>query len=66
MATKLSAAERKLDKAMLTILEYAQAHPARWHNIGPDETDKAAIAKLLERGVVEVREYSNQFKLKQG
>lgn len=61
---RLTAAERKLNKAMLEALEYAQAHPKMWHNIGPDEVGKAAIAALKARGAVEVNEVSNQFRLR--
>jgi hypothetical protein len=61
---KLTAAERKLDAAMLAALEYAQRYPKSWIDIGNDETSKAAIALLQARGVVEIQEYSNQFRLK--
>ncbi len=62
--TKLTPAERKLNKAMLSILEYAQSSPSIWHDIGRDATSKAAIDALAARGVIEIREYSNQFRLK--
>jgi hypothetical protein len=49
---------------MLALLEWAADHPKRWHDIGTlPETLKAA--ELLEkRGVIEIRQPMNQYRLK--
>lgn len=55
--------ELEIEVHMLAALEFAVKHPARWHDIGNDEIHKAAIARLEASGAVEVRDYSNQYKL---
>jgi hypothetical protein len=59
---KLTAAERELDKLMLELLEFA--HATRWRNIGNDPDEKAAAQLLKKRGLIEINEVSNQFRLK--
>lgn len=53
-AKKITAAERKVAKAMLLALEYANEHPEQWHEIGPYAADQKAVEMLQARGVVEV------------
>jgi hypothetical protein len=48
---------------MLSILEYAAQHPARWHDLGPRDEPRQAAKLLVVRGVIEVRQPMNQFKL---
>jgi hypothetical protein len=61
---KLTKAERLVNEQMLALLEWASDHPTRWHDIGPEESSKRAAELLAKRGVIEIREYSNQYKLK--
>lgn len=61
---KLTPAERALDDKMFAILDWAAKHPTRWHSIGPDKDWQHAAQLLAERGVIEIREYSNQYRLK--
>lgn len=61
---KLTAAERALDEKMLAILEYAAKHPAKWHSIGPEPDWNRAARLLAERGVIEIRQPMNQYRLK--
>lgn len=61
---KLSKAERLLNEQMLALLEWAGEHPGRWHDIGNLEASKKAAALLEERGVIEVRQPQNQYRLK--
>ena len=61
---RLTKAERLVNEQMLALLEWAADHPTRWHDIGPEEASKRAAELLAKRGVIEIREYSNQYKLK--
>jgi hypothetical protein len=61
---KLTKAERLVNEQMLALLEWASDHPKRWHDIGPEESSKRAAELLAKRGVIEIRGYSNQYKLK--
>jgi hypothetical protein len=63
MPKKLTKAEQELNTRMLSILEYASKHPDRWHTIGRDEDSKQAVELLVKRGVLEVRQPMNQYKL---
>jgi hypothetical protein len=49
---------------MLAMLEYAAAHPKRWHNIGPLGEDSKAAELLEKRGVIETRQPMNQYRFK--
>jgi len=64
MPKKLTKAERALDDKMLAILEGAAKHPKRWHDIGPEEGWQRAAQLLADRGVIEIRQPMNQYKLK--
>ena len=61
---KLTQAERALDAKMLSILDYATKHPTRWHDIGPEEDWQRAAQLLADRGVIEIRQPMNQYRLK--
>jgi hypothetical protein len=63
MAKKLTTAEQRLNARMLSILEYAAKHPSGWHDIGRDDDSKRAVELLVKRGVLEVRQPMNQYKL---
>jgi hypothetical protein len=60
---KLTRAERALDAKMLAILEYATRHPRRWHSIGLEPDWRRAAQLLAERGVIEIRQPMNQYRL---
>lgn len=38
-------------------------HPKRWHDIGRDDASKRATELLAKRGVIEIRQPQNQYKL---
>jgi hypothetical protein len=61
---KLTKAERLVNEQMLALLEWASDHPTRWHDIGPEESTKRAAELLAKRGVIEIRQPMNQYKLK--
>jgi hypothetical protein len=50
MAKKFSKAERLLNEQMLAILEWAAAHPKRWHDIGKMPESQKAAELLQKRG----------------
>lgn len=64
MPKKLTKAERLVNEQMLALLEWASDHPKRWHDIGREESSKRAAELLAKRGIIEIREYSNQYRLK--
>lgn len=61
---KLTKAERLVNEQMLALLEWAADHPKRWHDIGRDEATVRAAELLEKRGVIEVRQPMNQYRLK--
>jgi hypothetical protein len=63
-AKKLLKAEKLVAVRMLAMLEYAAAHPKRWHNIGPLGEDSKAAELLEKRGVIETRQPMNQYRFK--
>jgi hypothetical protein len=64
MVRRLSKSEKLLNEQMLALLEWAADHPKRWHDIGTlPETLKAA-EPLEKRGVIEIRQPMNQYRLK--
>jgi hypothetical protein len=63
---KLTKAERLVNEQMLAILEWASDHPKHWHDIGPLPSSKQAAALLEKRGVIEIRQPMNQYRLKPG
>lgn len=61
---KLSKSERLVAEQMLAIVEWASEHPKRWHDIGKLPETRKAAELLAKRGVIEIRDYSNQYRLK--
>jgi hypothetical protein len=61
---RLTKKEILVNEQMLAMLEWAAEYPKRWHDIGTlPETLK--VAELLEkRGVIEIRQPMNQYRLK--
>ena len=53
----------RLNEEMLGYLQYALKSPNRWHEIGKDEEGIDAVKRLEKIGLVEIREYSNQYKI---
>jgi hypothetical protein len=49
---------------MLSILQYALKYPRLWHDIGQDKTSRDAIKRLEAAGLVEVKDYSNQYRIR--
>jgi hypothetical protein len=64
MVKKLTKAERLVNEQMLAILEWASDHPKHWHDIGPLPASKQAAELLAKRGVIEIRQPMNQYRLK--
>ncbi len=54
----------RLTKRMLEALQYALKYPKIWHNIGTDKASLEAVKRLEAAGLVEVLEYSNQYRVK--
>lgn len=59
---KLSKAERKLDKLLLEILEFA--HARVWADIGDEANVLEAMRLLEKRGLIEINKVTNQYRLK--
>ena len=55
----------RLSQQMFEILDYATKYPKpnRWHDIGRDEASRKAVERLAAEGLVEIAEYSNQYRL---
>ncbi len=49
---------------MDALLAHAKNHPKHWHDIGNDEDHQRAAAILEERGLIEVRQPQNQYRLR--
>jgi hypothetical protein len=65
MATrKLTKTERLVAEQMLAIVEWAADHPKHLHNIGPPPASRQAAELLKKRGVIEIRQPMNQYRLK--
>jgi hypothetical protein len=63
---RLAKPEKLLNEQMLALLEWAADHSKRWHDLGRlPETLKAAEL-LAQRGVIEIRQPMNQYRLKPG
>jgi hypothetical protein len=61
---RLTKAEKLLNEQMLAILEWAAKHPKRWHDIGKIPESLKATELLEKRGVIEIRQPMNQYRLK--
>jgi hypothetical protein len=49
---------------MLALLEWAADHPKRWNDIGTLPDSQKAAELLAKRGAIEVRQPTNQYRLK--
>jgi hypothetical protein len=56
--------ERLLKEQMLALLEWAADHSKRWHDIGTLRESQKAAELLAQRGVIEIRQPMNQYRLK--
>jgi hypothetical protein len=61
---RLTPHERELDKEMLAIFEWGKRYPKRWHDIGKDEASERAAELLATRGLIEIRQPQNQYRMK--
>jgi hypothetical protein len=61
---KLTPDERLVNEQMLALLEWAAEHPKRWHEIGQEPATVKAAELLEKRGMIEVRQPQNQYRLK--
>lgn len=68
-SVKLTAEERMVQEQMLAVLEYA-TEPAykrtRWHDIGSLKASQEAVKRLQARGVIEVDERRQKYRLRGG
>jgi hypothetical protein len=65
MIRKLTKAERLVNEQMLAMLEWAtEQKPGRWNDIGPMPESKEAARLLAERGVIEIQQPQNQYRIK--
>jgi hypothetical protein len=53
-----------VQEQMLALLEWAAENPKRWHNIGNLQATKRAADLLEKRGVIEIQQPQNQYRLK--
>jgi hypothetical protein len=60
---RLTKSEKLLNEQMLVILEWAAEHPKRWHDIGKLPESRKAAKLLAKRGVIEIRDPMNQYRL---
>ncbi|HEX3846830.1 MAG TPA: hypothetical protein VHV81_05570 [Steroidobacteraceae bacterium] len=60
----LTPQERELDTEMLAMLEWAARYPKRWHDIGDLEASRQAAELLAKRGLIEIRQPGNQYRIK--
>lgn len=63
MPKRLTAAERLVNEQMLALLEWAAEHPKQWHEIGREPSAIKAAGLLEKRGVIEIRQPQNQYRL---
>jgi hypothetical protein len=49
---------------MLAIVEWAADHPKHWHDNGKLPESQKAAELLAKRGVIEIRQPMNQYRLK--
>jgi hypothetical protein len=54
----------RLTENMLGYLQHALKLPNRWHEIGQDIEGKDAVKRLEKAGLVEIRDYSNHYKVR--
>jgi hypothetical protein len=63
VAKKPSISERLVAEQMLAIVEWASDHPKHWHDIGPLPASTQAAELLAKRGVIEIRQPTNQYRI---
>jgi hypothetical protein len=61
---RLTKPEQLLNEQLLALLEWAADHPERWHDIGTLPESQKAAELLARRGVIEIRQPMNQYRLK--
>jgi hypothetical protein len=61
---RLTAAERLVNEQMLALLEWAAEHPKQWHEIGREPATLKAAGLLEKRGVIEIRQPQNQYRVR--
>lgn len=61
---RLTKPEKLLNEQMLAILEWAAEHPKRWHDIGKMPESQKAAELLEKRGVIEIRQPMNRYRIK--
>jgi ribosomal protein L19E len=54
----------RLGKHMAAALKFALHYPEQWHDIGHDRAMRDAVKRLKAAGLIEVRDYSNQYRVK--
>lgn len=59
---KLTKAERQVEAQMLVLLEWASSRSG-WHDIGQEPATVKAATLLEKRGVIEIRQPQNQYRL---
>jgi hypothetical protein len=63
-AKKLTKDERMVQEQMLAMLEWASDYPTKWHAIGKVDATQRAAELLEKRGVIEIWQVTNQYRLK--
>jgi hypothetical protein len=64
MATRTTKAEKLVQEQMLALLEWAAERPKSWHDLGNLPQTQDAADLLAARGMVEIRQPQNQYRLK--
>jgi hypothetical protein len=54
----------RLGKHMAAALRFALHYPEQWRAIGQDRAMRYAIKRLKAAGLIEVRDYSDQYRVK--
>jgi hypothetical protein len=53
----------RLDDVMMGALQWALKNAGRWQDIGKEKSRAGAIKRLEAAGLVEILEYSNQYRV---
>jgi hypothetical protein len=61
---RLTPQERGLDTEMLAILEWGARYSKQWHDIGELDASRRAAELLAKRGLIEIRQPQNQYRIK--
>jgi hypothetical protein len=54
----------RLGKHMAAALKFALHYPGQWHSIGQDRAMRDAINRLKAADLIEIRDYSDQYRVK--